>query len=56
MRDAEGYFLAQAVQLRDKDVILVTNSETTQLLKLLAVVRGFTGIAYDLNRNANLSH
>jgi polysaccharide export outer membrane protein len=56
MRDAEGYFLAQAVQLRDKDVILVTNSETTQLLKLLAVVRGFTGIAYDLNRNVSLNN
>jgi len=56
MRDAEGYFLAQAVQLRDKDVILVSNAESTQLLKLLAVVRGFTGIAYDLNRNVNMSH
>jgi polysaccharide biosynthesis/export protein len=56
MRDAEGYFLAQAVQMRDKDVILVTNSETTQIQKLLAVVRGFTGIAYDLGRQANLNH
>jgi len=50
LRNAEGYFLAQAVQMRDKDVILVTNSETTQLQKLLAVVRGFTGIAYDLSK------
>lgn len=55
LRDAEGYFLAQAVQLRDKDVILVTNAETTQLQKLLSVVRGFTGIAYDLGRQATLS-
>jgi polysaccharide export outer membrane protein len=55
MRDADGYFLAQAVQMRDKDVVLITNAETTQLQKLLAVVRGFTGIAYDLGRQANLN-
>jgi len=54
MRDAEGYFLAQAVQMRDKDVVLVTNAETTQLLKLIGVVRGFTGIAYDLSRQATI--
>jgi polysaccharide biosynthesis/export protein len=50
MRNAQGYFLAQAVQMRDKDVVLITNAETTQLQKALAVVRGFTGIAYDLRR------
>jgi polysaccharide export outer membrane protein len=50
LRDADGYFLAQAVQMRDKDVILISNAETTQLQKMLAVVRGFTGIAYDLTR------
>lgn len=50
MRDARGYFLAQAVEMRDKDVVLVTNAETVQLQKLLATIRGFTGIAYDLKR------
>jgi polysaccharide export outer membrane protein len=50
LSSAEGYFLAQAVQMRDKDVVLISNSEATQLQKLLAVVRGFTGIAYDLKR------
>jgi polysaccharide export outer membrane protein len=50
MRDAQGYFLAQAMQMRDKDVVLISNAESTQLLKLLQVVRGFTGIAYDLKR------
>ena len=56
LRDADGYFLAQAVQMRDKDVVLVTNAETTQLQKLLAVVRSFTGIAYDLGRQATLNN
>jgi polysaccharide export outer membrane protein len=53
-RDARGYFLAQTVYIRDKDVILVANSELTQLQKALAVVRGFTGIAYDLGRSATV--
>ncbi|MGC1466254.1 MAG: polysaccharide biosynthesis/export family protein [Pseudolabrys sp.] len=47
---AEGYFVAQSVQMRDKDVVLITNAEATQLQKLMAVVRGFTGVAYDLAR------
>jgi polysaccharide export outer membrane protein len=51
MRNAQGYFLSQAIQMRDKDVVLITNAEATQLQKLLSVVRGFTGIAYDLKRN-----
>jgi polysaccharide export outer membrane protein len=51
LREAEGYFLSQAIQIRDKDVILISNAEATQLQKTLAVVRGFTGIAYDLRRN-----
>ncbi len=50
LRNAEGYFLAQSIQIRDKDVVLITNSEGAQLQKLLSVVRGFTGIAYDLKR------
>lgn len=50
MRDADGYFLSQAIQMRDKDVVLVTNAVSTQLNKFLLLVRGFTGIAYDLKR------
>lgn len=52
LRDAQGYFLAQAVQMRDKDIVLIANAEGAQLLKALAIVRGFTGIAYDLKRQA----
>jgi len=48
LRDAEGYFAAQAIQMRDKDVVLITNAPATQLQKAMAVIRGFTGIAYDL--------
>jgi polysaccharide export outer membrane protein len=51
--EAGGVFLGQSVQLRDKDVVLITNAEPTQLQKFLAIVRGFTGVAFDLGRNAN---
>jgi hypothetical protein len=49
-RTARGYFLSQDINIQDKDVVLVTNAEATQLAKLLAGIRGFTGIAYDLAR------
>jgi polysaccharide export outer membrane protein len=47
---ADGVFVAQALQMRDKDVLLVTNAQATQLQKMMAVVRSFTGVAYDLRR------
>jgi polysaccharide biosynthesis/export protein len=50
LSNAEGYFYAQAIQMRDKDVVLVTNAEATQLQKLLNLARGVSGIAYDVWR------
>ena len=50
LEGANGYFYAQAIQMRDKDVILITNAEATQLMKSLAVIRGFSGIAADAQR------
>ncbi|MBV9757069.1 MAG: hypothetical protein JO047_08450, partial [Alphaproteobacteria bacterium] len=50
LRQAQGYFLSQAVQMRDKDTILMTNAGATELIKLLGTARGFTGIYYDLKR------
>lgn len=52
MRAADGYFLTQAVQMRDKDVVLITNAASVQINKLMMVVRGFTGVAYDLKRSS----
>jgi polysaccharide export outer membrane protein len=51
-RKAGGYFLSQDIEIRDKDVILVTNAEGAQITKAVTAIRGFTGIAYDLSRNA----
>jgi polysaccharide export outer membrane protein len=52
LRRGGGYFLAQAVQLRDKDVILMTNADAVQLQKLLTMVRGVTGVYYDIKRSS----
>jgi len=52
-RKAGGYFQAQDINIQDKDVVLVTNSESTQIQKLVGNIRGFTGIAYDLKRGVN---
>ncbi len=52
LRDAEGYFVAQAIEMRDKDVVLITNAPATQLQKALLAVRGVTGIFYDLKKSA----
>jgi polysaccharide biosynthesis/export protein len=54
LREAEGYFYAQAVQMRDKDIVLITNAEATQLQKLLVLARGVSGIAYEVQRAATL--
>ena len=54
LRKAQGYFLAQDIDMQDKDVILVANAEGTQLVKLLTIIRGFTGIAYDLARQGTV--
>jgi polysaccharide biosynthesis/export protein len=50
LREAEGYFYAQSMQMRDKDLVLVTNAEATQLQKMLVIARGITGIAADVQR------
>lgn len=48
MNTPDGYLLAQQVQIHDKDVILITNAVGTQLQKLTTVIRGFTGIFFDI--------
>jgi polysaccharide biosynthesis/export protein len=53
LRSAGGYFAAGAIAMRDKDIVLVSNAETTQLLKLMTVARAFTGAATDLRKTSN---
>ena len=53
LTQADGYFLAQQVQLRDKDVVLITTADSVQFLKLMQVIRSITGAYYDLTRSSN---
>jgi polysaccharide export outer membrane protein len=53
LTQADGYFVAQQITLRDRDVVLVTTAEATQFLKIMQVVRSITGAYYDLTRSTN---
>lgn len=52
LTESGGYFFAQKIALRDKDIILVANAEATQVQKAMAVLRAFTGAYFDLSRGA----
>lgn len=47
-----GYFSAQNIALRDKDIVLVANAETAQIQKAMTLLRAFTGAYFDLSRGA----
>lgn len=48
LRRAEGYFQSQALQIRDKDLVVVADADSVQLAQIMEIVRQFTGVAYDL--------
>jgi polysaccharide export outer membrane protein len=50
LTQTNGYFFAQNIALRDKDIIVVANAETAQLQKALTILRGFTGLYFDIGR------
>ncbi len=47
LRGAAGYFVSQAVQMRDKDTVLIANAEAVELSKAVQIMRGVAGIYYD---------
>jgi polysaccharide export outer membrane protein len=51
LRHAQDYFLAEAVRMRNKDTILMTNAGATELTKLLGILRGFTGVYFHYQLN-----
>ena len=51
LKQAEGYFLAQQLPMRDKDIIVITTAEAAQAQKFLTLLRGVTGLYFDLSRN-----
>lgn len=53
MTQSDGYFFAQQLLLRDKDVVLMATSQMAQFLKVMTIVRAITGTYYDLTRSSN---
>lgn len=49
LQSAEGYLLAQQIHVHDKDLIVATNAEGTQIAKFFGLLRGPTGVYYDLS-------
>ena len=52
LTQAGGYFSAQNITLRDKDVVLIANAEATQVQKAMTLLRSFTGAYFDISRGA----
>jgi polysaccharide export outer membrane protein len=52
MRDSSGVFLAQAFQLRNKDVLYVSNSDSVELIKFLTVIDAISGTAGNVAADA----
>jgi polysaccharide export outer membrane protein len=50
LTQADGYFFAQQVPLRDKDIVVIANAESVQFLKLMQVVRAISGTYFDIKR------
>ena len=48
LRGGDGYFLARQFAVRDKDVLLMANSDGAQLLKFMTLLRSFTGAGLDV--------
>jgi len=53
LTQADGYFFAQQVQLRNKDIVVLSTAEAAQFLKLMQVIRAVSGTYYDLTRSSN---
>ena len=52
LSQAGGYFFAQNMTLRDKDVVLVANAKATQFQKVMTLLKGVTSMYFDLSRSA----
>jgi polysaccharide export outer membrane protein len=53
LTQADGYFMAQNVRLRHRDIVMLATAEAAQFLKLMTVVRSISGTYYDLTRSTN---
>jgi polysaccharide export outer membrane protein len=52
LRDPAGFFLAQTFQLRNKDVLYVSNSDSVELIKFLTVLDAVSGTVANVATDA----
>ncbi len=52
---SDGFFLANDFYIRNKDVIFISEHPTADLLKFLAIIRGFTGPGADIGTAADIA-
>lgn len=52
LRDPSGFFLAQTFQLRNKDVLYVSNSDSVELIKFLTVIDAVSGTVANVATDA----
>lgn len=52
LRDAAGYFAARKFQMRDKDILYVSNASSVELLKFLTVVDAVSGTTANVASDA----
>jgi polysaccharide export outer membrane protein len=50
LTQSPGYFFAQNMPIRDKDIVLVSNAPLTEMQKFFQMIRGITGVYYDLSK------
>jgi len=48
LKGGNGYFVAQNVAIRDKDIILMTKSDFSQLQQIFELIKSVTGAYFDL--------
>jgi polysaccharide export outer membrane protein len=48
LKDGGGYFIAQNIEIHDKDVILITKSDFSQLQQIFELIKSVTGAYFDL--------
>jgi polysaccharide export outer membrane protein len=48
LRDGRAYFIAEKFEVNDKDLILMTKSDFSQLQQIFELVRSVTGVYFDL--------
>ena len=52
LRDPSGFFLAQTFQMRNKDVLYVSNSDSVELIKFLTVIDAVSGTVANVASDA----